>query len=71
MLLYCSAENDQLQRHLALVHGVVALKTKFAASADESFDGAVRELVSRGYLTLEQNVVIVQVSFFRSAPSSF
>lgn len=54
------AEDEQAQRHLAITHGVIALKTKFSSTADETFDAAVAELVERGYLSLGHHLVVVQ-----------
>lgn len=53
-------DNPQVQRHLSLYHGVTALLTRFTASAEETFDAALSELVARGFLTKGQVVTLVQ-----------
>jgi pyruvate kinase len=56
----CAADNAQVQRHLALSHGVVALSLTFSESAEETFDAAIRLLVHLGYLSKGRLVAIVQ-----------
>jgi pyruvate kinase len=59
-LLCGFAENTQVQRHLALCHGAVALSLKFCETAEETFDNAISLLVQLGYLSKGRLVAIVQ-----------
>lgn len=58
--IFAFTDNAHVQRQLSLYHGVVALRVVFAATAEETFDAAISELVTRGYLQPGQQAAIVQ-----------
>ena len=58
--VFAFTDNAQVQRHLALYHGVVPLVISFADSAEETFDAAISELARRGYVQPDRLVAIVQ-----------
>ncbi|KAK9819720.1 hypothetical protein WJX72_001658 [[Myrmecia] bisecta] len=58
--IYAFTENAEVQRRLALYHGVTAINMPFLSDADETFDKAIEELKKRGYLRAGQQVAIVQ-----------
>jgi len=45
-----AADNPQVQRHLTLYHGVVPLLLELNPDAETTFNAAISELVTRGYL---------------------
>lgn len=45
-----AADNPQVQRHLTLYHGVVPLLLELNPDAETTFNAAITELVTRGYL---------------------
>lgn len=53
-------DNEQVQRHLAVYHGVIPLLIEFFPDAEATFDAAISELVRRGYLDKDRLVAIVQ-----------
>ncbi|KAK9863770.1 hypothetical protein WJX84_012254 [Apatococcus fuscideae] len=58
--IYTFTEDLQVQRRLALYHGVTALYIKFQPDAESTFDMAIQELQARGFLKGGQLVAIVQ-----------
>lgn len=58
--IYCFTENVNVQRRLALLHGVTAIYMHFSERATVTFDRAIEELKSRGYVRGGQLVAIVQ-----------
>lgn len=58
--VFAFTDNAQVQRHLALYHGVVPLVIAFGDSAEDTFDAAISELARRGYVQPERLVAIVQ-----------
>jgi pyruvate kinase len=58
--IYVFTENKEIQRRLALYHGVLALYMNFSQEADETFDRAILELKNRGLVKGQQQVAIVQ-----------
>lgn len=58
--IYTFTEDSQVQRRMALYHGVTALHIDFKADADSTFDAAIEQLKARGFLKGGQLVAIVQ-----------
>jgi len=58
--IYAFTENRDIQRRLALYHGITALYMNFSQDAEETFEKAIHELKSRGYVKGGQQVAIVQ-----------
>lgn len=58
--IYCFTENFDVQRRLALYHGVTALHMSFSEQAEVTFDRAIHELKRRGLVQGGQQVAIVQ-----------
>lgn len=58
--IYAFTENRDIQRRLALYHGITALYMPFSPDADQTFDKAIEELKARGYVKGGQQVAIVQ-----------
>lgn len=58
--IYAFTENRDIQRRLALYHGITALYMNFSQDAEETFEKAIDELKSRGYVKGGQQVAIVQ-----------
>eukprot|EP00891_Asterochloris_glomerata_P005488 jgi/Astpho2/5488/e_gw1.00078.13.1_t len=58
--IYAFTENRDVQRRLALYHGVVPLYLKFDETSDAAFDKGINELKSRGLVKGGQQVAIVQ-----------
>lgn len=58
--IFCFTESEEVQRRLALYHGVVALRTNFSPQAEDTFDRAIQELSQRGLVQGGQLLAIVQ-----------
>lgn len=58
--IYAFTENRDIQRRLALYHGITALYMDFTQEAEETFEKAIDELKTRGYIKGGQQVAIVQ-----------
>ncbi|GAB4820909.1 hypothetical protein N2152v2_007955 [Parachlorella kessleri] len=58
--IFCFTESEEVQRRLALYHGVVALRTHFSDKAEDTFERAIQELKDRGLVRGGQLLAIVQ-----------
>uniref|UniRef100_A0A383VLV2 Pyruvate kinase n=1 Tax=Tetradesmus obliquus TaxID=3088 RepID=A0A383VLV2_TETOB len=58
--VFAFTDDAQVQRHLALYHGVIPLLLSFSDDAEATIDAAIAALVARGYLAKGQVVTLVQ-----------
>ncbi|KDD75447.1 pyruvate kinase, partial [Helicosporidium sp. ATCC 50920] len=58
--IFCFTENENVQRRMALLHGVVAIYMPFSERASTTFDRAILELKRRGHVRGGQILAIVQ-----------
>jgi len=58
--IFCFTEDEAVQRRMALYHGVTALNMRFGTDADETFQRAISELKTRGFVKGGQQIAIVQ-----------
>lgn len=58
--IFCFSDNERVQQRLGIYKGVTAFVTEFCSSAESTFDRALQELKSRGFIREGQLVVLVQ-----------